>query len=103
MKSFALLALVLAAILLFGRPAGATFGCTVIGGKDGFALLHADPDDNARVIRKVPHDAMVSLIDHPPKPAPKGWSAVKHDKKGNARWGVGTFGWMHQRDLNECG
>lgn len=86
-----------------GRPAWATFGCPVIGGDDGFALLHAEPSDEATVIRKVPDEAMVSLIDYPPTPAPDGWAAVKHDENGSDRWGIGTFGWMRRDDLGECG
>ncbi len=83
--------------------AHATFGCSVHAPAAGFAVLYTHPDEASEAIRKVPHDAMVSLIDDPPQPASPGWNAVTHDEAGSDRWGDGTFGWMRAEVLADCG
>ena len=103
MRPFALLILAFTLAAIAPRPAAATFSCTIIGGKDGHVPLYAEPDDDARVIRDIPNDAVVSLIDYPPKPAPKGWLAVMHNEEVDGQWGTGTLGWMHDRHLSDCG
>lgn len=103
MRTALVFGLALASLTLATDPAAATFGCTVVGSDDGFAALYEDHDERSKAIRKVPDGDMVSVIDYPTKPAPDGWTAVKHDENGSNHWGAGTFGWMLSRQLEDCG
>lgn len=106
------LALALLAGLAVSTPAGATAAvCSIKPTSDGFAALREAPSREGRLVRRMPTGHTVEMHHASPgRPARQGsWVRVTHwadgelHSRGDAGFGTGRTGWVHQGLLDDCG
>lgn len=106
------LALALLAGIALSSPAGATSAtCAIKPTADGFAALRETPSRDGRLIRRMATGHTVEMHHAAPgRPARQGsWVRVTHwadgelYARGDAQFGTGRTGWVHQGLLDDCG
>ncbi|WP_439572755.1 SH3 domain-containing protein [Phreatobacter sp.] len=106
------LGLAILAGIALSSPAGATAAvCSIKQTADGFAALRQQPARDGRLIRRMPAGHTVEMHHASPgRPSRQGsWVRVTHwadgelHARGDARFGTGRTGWVHQGLLDDCG